>query len=348
MRQASAGPDCGAQAVKPVIALDAMGGDRAPAEIVAGGVRAAAELDVSILLVGRPDAIAAHLPDGVAPVGVEVLAASEVIAMDDEPAAAVRTKKDSSLVRCARAVKDGQAHAMVGAGNTGATMAAALLGMGRIKGVHRPAIAVPLPVFGTTRAQLLVDGGATVDPQPVWLVEWAMLARAYARVRLGVDEPTVGLLSNGEEPGKGDALRKAAAPLLADVKGWVGNVEGRDLLRPSADVILTDGFTGNVALKTVEGALAGLAGLVFGVLDEPAFASLADALKLRMLEAAAPLLPDSTGGALLLGVNGVCIISHGASSATAIVNAVRVARDCVDAGVIDRLTEAAHELAGRT
>jgi glycerol-3-phosphate acyltransferase PlsX len=347
MREANVGPEAGGLAVKPVIALDAMGGDRAPAEIVAGGLRAAAELDVDILLVGRPDAIAAHLPDGQVAEGVDVLAASEVIAMDDEPATAVRSKKDSSLVRCARAVKDGRAQAMVGAGNTGATMAAALLGMGRIRGIHRPAIAVPLPVFGSERAQLLVDGGATVDPQPIWLVEWAVLARAYARVRLGVDEPTVGLLSNGEEAGKGDALRKAVTPMLAEVKGWVGNVEGRDLLRPSADVILTDGFTGNVALKTVEGAMAGLAGLVFGVLDEPAFASLADALKLRMLEAAAPLLPDNTGGALLLGVNGVCIISHGASSATAIVNAVRVARDCVAANVIDRLTEASHELAGR-
>ncbi len=331
----------------PVIALDAMGGDRAPAEIVAGGVRAAAELDVEILLVGRPDAIAAHLPGGELPEHVSVLEASEVIAMDDEPAAAVRTKKDSSLVRGARAVRDGRAAALVGAGNTGATMAAALLGFGRIRGVHRPAIAVPLPMFGAGRAQLLIDGGATVDPQPEWLVEWAMLGREYARVRLGVDEPTVALLSNGEEPGKGDALRKAAWPLLAEVKGWVGNVEGRDLLRASADVIVTDGFTGNVALKTVEGALAGLAGMVFGVLDEPAWASVADALKLRMLEAAAPLLPDNTGGALLLGVDGVCIISHGASSATAIVNAVRVARDCVAANVVDRLTDAARDLAGR-
>jgi glycerol-3-phosphate acyltransferase PlsX len=333
--------------VKPVIALDAMGGDRAPAEIVAGGVRAAAELGVGILLVGVPDAITEHLPGGVAPAGVEIVAASEVIAMEEEPASAVRTKKDSSLVRCARVVKEGQAHAMVGAGNTGATMAAALLGMGRIKGVHRPAIAVPLPVFGADRSQLLIDGGATVDPQPEWLVEWATLGREYARTRLGVAEPTVGLLSNGEEPGKGDALRKAAFPLLAQVKGWVGNLEGRDLLKVSADVIVTDGFTGNVALKTVEGALSGLAGLVFGVLDEPAFASVADALKLRMLEAATPLLPDSTGGALLLGINGVCVISHGASSATAIVNAVRVARDCVEAGVIDRLTDAARELVGQ-
>ena len=128
-------------------------------------------------------------------------------------------------------MKDGRAQALVGAGNTGATMAAALLGFGRIRGVHRPAIAVPLPMFGADRPQLLIDGGATVDPQPEWLVEWALLGREYARVRLGVDEPTVALLSNGEEPGKGDALRKAAWPLLAEVKGWVGNVEGRDLLR---------------------------------------------------------------------------------------------------------------------
>jgi glycerol-3-phosphate acyltransferase PlsX len=199
-------------------------------------------------------------------------------------------------------------------------------------------------MFGADRSQLLIDGGATVDPQPEWLVEWALLGREYARMRLGVEEPTVALLSNGEEPGKGDALRKAAWPLLSEGKGWVGNVEGRDLVRASADVIVTDGFTGNVALKTVEGALSGLAGMVFGVLDEPAFAELADALKLRMLEAAAPLLPDNTGGALLLGVNGVCVISHGASSSTAIFNAVRVARDCVTAGIVDRLTTAAREL----
>src|SRR5690349_15307116 len=173
-----------------------MGGDRAPGEIVAGGLRAAAELDVDVLLVGQPDAIAPHLPGGNAPDRVAVLAASEVIAMDDEPASAVRTKKDSSLVRGARAVKDGTAHALVGAGNTGATMAAALLGFGRIRGVHRPAIAVPLPVFGEDRMQLLVDGGATIDPDPEWLVEWAELARAYARVRIGVSEPTIGLLSN--------------------------------------------------------------------------------------------------------------------------------------------------------
>jgi glycerol-3-phosphate acyltransferase PlsX len=325
-----------------VIAIDAMGGDRAPAEIIAGALQAVDACDVDVLLVGASDALRAHLPDGRAPARVELLEVAQVIEMDEEPAAAVRTKKDSSIVRAAEAVRDGRAAAMVGAGNTGATMAAALLRCGRIKGVHRPAIAVPIPVFGEGRLQLLVDGGATVDPDPEWLVEWAELARAYARIRLDVAEPTIGLLSNGEEPGKGDALRKRASELFAEVKGFVGNVEGRDVARRSADVIITDGFTGNVTLKTLEGAVMGLAGLVFGVVDEPdaPWAGAADALKLRLLEAAAPLLPDNTGGAVLLGIEGVCVISHGSSSATAIVNAVRVARDCVNADVVSALREA--------
>jgi glycerol-3-phosphate acyltransferase PlsX len=327
--------------VPPVIAIDAMGGDRAPAEIVAGALAAVEACDVDVLLVGPSDILRAHLPDARVPARVELLDASEVIGMDEEPAAAVRTKKDSSIARAAEAVRDGRAAAMVGAGNTGATMAAALLRFGRIKGVHRPAIALPIPVFGEDRIQLLVDGGATVDPDPEWLVEWAELARAYARVRLGVPEPTIALLSNGEEPGKGDALRKRAAGLFADVKGFVGNVEGRDLMRRCADVVVTDGFTGNVALKTMEGTVMGLAGLVFGVVDEPGtpWADAAKALKLRLLEAASSLLPDNTGGAMLLGVEGVCVISHGSSSATAIVNAVRVARDCIRADVVVKLRE---------
>ena len=326
---------------RPVVAIDAMGGDRAPAEIVAGALRCLDEADVDVLLVGDPDAIAAHLPDA-APRGLDVLAASEVIEMHEEPAAAVRTKRASSIVLAAQAVRDGRADAMVGAGNTGATMAAALFAYGRIKGIARPAIAVPIPVPGSSQRQLLVDGGATVDPDPEWLVQWARLGRAYATVRLGVDDPSVALLSNGEEPGKGDQLRKAAFELLRDgVEHFVGNVEGRDLARASADVIVTDGFTGNVALKTFEGALLSMAGLVFGVLDEPAFAEFATPVKLRLLEAAADLLPDNTGGALLLGVKGVCIISHGSSSASAIVNAARVARTCVDTGVVDRLIAAA-------
>lgn len=335
----------GGSATRPVVAIDAMGGDRAPGEIVAGAVDAARDLDVDILLSGPPDVVEPLLPAGT-PGSLELLPASEVIAMHEEPASAVRAKKDASLVRCAEAVRDGRAHAMVGAGNTGATMAAALLRMGRIRGVHRPAIAVPVPVPGSHRRNLLVDAGATVDPEPGWLTQWAELGREYARVRLGVDEPTVGLLSNGEEPGKGDRLRKEAFALLTTVKGFAGNVEGRDLMRPVVDVVVTDGFTGNVALKTLEGAMFGIAGLVFEVLDEPAWSEVAGALKLRLLEAAAPLLPDNTGGAVLLGVRGVCVISHGSSSSAAIVSAVRVAAESVRAGVVDRLTEVIRQGAG--
>ncbi len=321
-----------------------MGGDRAPDAIIDGARRAIDDIGVDVLLFGDEARLRAHLgtsDTGALPDHLDIVHTSETIAMDDDPAATVRAKRDSSIVRCAEAVRDGRADAFVGAGNTGATMAAALLRFGRIPGVARPAIAVPIPIPGADRRQLLVDGGATVDPDPEWLVQWARLGQAYAKVRLGLDAPTVGLLSNGEEPGKGDALRKAAFPLLAEgVKDFVGNVEGRDLARVSADVIMTDGFTGNVALKTLEGAMQAMAGLVFGVVDEPAFATVADALRLRLLEAAADLLPDNTGGALLLGVRGVCIISHGSSSASAIVNAVRVAHTCIEADVVARLTEA--------
>ncbi|MDQ1521314.1 MAG: phosphate acyltransferase [Actinomycetota bacterium] len=323
---------------RPVIAVDAMGGDRAPEEIVDGARQASEQLDVDVVLVGLPSAIEPLLPSGAG--GVTIEPASEVIAMGEDPASAVRSKKDSSIVRSAEVVRDGRADAMVGAGNTGATMAAALLRFGRISGVARPAIAVPIPIAGTGRRQLLVDAGATVDPEPEWLVQWARLGREYARVRLGVDDPTIALLSNGEEAGKGDALRKSAFTLLSGEKGFIGNVEGRDLARVSADVIVTDGFTGNVALKTIEGSMFGIAGLVFSVLDEPEWGDAGARIKLRMLEAASDLLPDNTGGALLLGVKGVCVISHGSSSAGAIVNAVRVARDSVTANVVERMTAA--------
>ncbi len=323
---------------RPVVAIDAMGGDHAPEAIVLGGLRACSELDIDVVLFGDEAAIRAAMPDGPLPDGVTITGTTQVIAMHDEPVSAVRSKRDSSMVRAAEAVRDGFADALVGAGNTGATMASALLRFGRIPGVARPAIAVPLPVPGSKRKQLLVDGGATVDPEPAWLVQWALLGQAYATVRMGVVSPTVALLSNGEEAGKGDALRKAAFPLLeAAVENFVGNVEGRDLSAETADVVVTDGFTGNVALKTLEGALMSMAGLVFGVLDAPDFAEHSMPIKLRILEAAVDLLPDNTGGALLLGVQGVCIISHGSSSSDAIVNACRVARSCVEADVVAKL-----------
>ena len=325
--------------MRAVIAVDAMGGDNAPAAIVAGACDAAATLDVGVLLVGPEAAIREHLPEGACPPGVEILDCSEVIAMDEEPAHAVRTKKDSSIVRCAEAVRDGRAHAMVGAGNTGATMAGALLRMGRIEGVSRPAIAVPVPVPGSY-PQLLIDGGATVDCAPEWLVQFALLGRAYASVRLDLEAPTVGLLSNGEEAGKGDELRKKVFPLLEAVPGFIGNCEGRDLVSNRPDVVVTDGFTGNVALKTLEGAMKAIAGMVLTVLGRPEYAEAAAVVMPGLLEAAGELQPDATGGAALLGLNGICIISHGSSSPVAILNAIRVATESHEGEIVRHQREA--------
>jgi glycerol-3-phosphate acyltransferase PlsX len=322
------------------VAVDAMGGDRAPGEIVAGALQAVLELDVAVLLVGRPDAITPLLPSGEPPDGVEVVSASEVVGMHDDPASSVRTKKDSSIARSAEAVRDGRAHAMVGAGNTGATMASALLRWGRIKGIARPGIAVPIPVPGS-HPQILIDGGATVDCDPEWLLQFARMAGEYARARFDIEAPTIGLLSNGEEAGKGDDLRKRAYALLEPLPGFIGNVEGRDLMANRPDVVVTDGFTGNVALKTLEGALRQVAGLVFGVLEStPEAKEAGTVVAPLLLAAAADLDPDATGGAVLLGIDGVCVISHGSSSARAIVNAIRVAVECVEADVVGRISGA--------
>lgn len=323
-----------------VIAIDAMGGDRAPDEIVAGALDAASTLGVEVLLVGREDDVRAALPDGAPPDGVEIVAASEVVAMDEDPATGVRRKKDSSLVRAAEAVRDGRAAAMVSAGNTGAAMGAAVLRMGRIKGVARPAIAAPIPVPGATPTVLL-DAGATVDCKPEWLAQFGRMGGEFARIRFGLDQPRVGLLSNGEEASKGDELRKAAHELFeAQVPGFVGNVEGRDVMTDAVDVVVTDGFTGNVLLKGFEGSLRMLIDLVFGVLSETEEAKkAAEVIMPSLLDAAADLDPDNTGGAMLLGVDGVAVISHGSSSATAIVNATRVAAESVDAGIVDRLKQ---------
>ncbi len=322
------------------IAVDAMGGDRAPTEIVAGARQARSELGVPIVLVGRPDEIGD-------PGDLEVVTASEVIPMDADAGSSVRTMKDSSLVRSAELVRDGRASAMVSAGNTGATMASALLRMGRIKGVARPAIATPLPVPGATPTVFL-DAGANAECQPGWLVQFAQMGAVYARDRYGVERPTVGLLSIGEESSKGTSLVKETHAILATTPAleaagaeFVGNVEGRDLMTGDTHVVVTDGFTGNVALKTLEGGLQMLIGSILGVFDTNDETREASG---RLLPYLLPLYetmnPDNVGGAMLLGVNGVCIISHGSSSARAIVNAVRVAAEMVDHGVVDELRAA--------
>lgn len=315
-----------------------MGGDKAPEEIVAGAHRAVAELGVPVLLVGQPEVLEPLAGD------LEVLPASEVIAMDADPGASVRRMKDSSLVRAAEAVRDGKASAMISAGNTGATMASALLRMGRIKGVNRPAIATPIPVPGHTPTVLL-DAGANSECQAEWLLQFAQMGAAFARERYGIEEPRVGLLSIGEEPTKGTPLVKethqlleASGALRAAGARFVGNVEGRDVMTPDVDVVVTDGFTGNVVLKTLEGGMRTLVGAIFEAFGStPETQAAAEVLLPALLPLYGSVDPDNTGGAMLLGLEGICLISHGSSSATAIVNAVRVAKELLEADIVERL-----------
>ena len=320
------------------IAVDAMGGDHAPGAIVAGA-RAAAAAGTPVVLVGPP-----HLGD-LADIGdLPLIEASEVIEMDEDGGRAVRRKKDATLVRAAEAVRDGAASAMVSAGNTGATMASALLRMGRVKGVNRPAIATIIPYPGG-EPTVLLDAGANAEVQADWLVQFAQMGSVFSHHRFGVDSPRVGLLSIGEEPGKGDSLRKETYSLLEAAAGeelnFIGNVEGRDVMSDTADVIVTDGFTGNVVLKTLEGGMrAVVAALLNAFTSEPQYQEHADALMPALLPLYETLDPEAYGGAMLLGVDGVCIISHGSSSERAIVNAIQVAREMVDADVVGEISAA--------
>jgi glycerol-3-phosphate acyltransferase PlsX len=318
------------------VAVDAMGGDKAPAEIVAGARRAFEEHGVGVVLVGPADQVG---DTG----GLELVACTEVIAMDEDPAGAVRRKKDSSLLRAAELVRDGKASAMVSAGNTGATMASALFRMGRLPGVVRPCIATPLPRLGRTPA-VLVDAGANAECSPAMLVQFAQMGAAYVAARFGTDSPTVGLLSIGEEPSKGTGLVKETHVLLSDGGAgfeFVGNLEGRDLLPSPADVVVTDGFTGNVALKALEGSLRFLFDTLLWVFaTDDATKAAAEVLLPHLLPLAGELEPENTGGAMLLGVDGVCVISHGSSNATAMLNAVLLAHECATRGLADHVAAA--------
>jgi glycerol-3-phosphate acyltransferase PlsX len=230
---------------------------------------------------------------------------------------------------------------MVSAGNTGATMASALLRMGRLKGVQRPAIATPIPVPGSTPT-VLIDAGANAECTPAYLVQFAQMGSAFAAQRYGLASPRVGLLSIGEEETKGTPLVKETHALLGGTGlNFIGNVEGRDIMSDTVDVVVTDGFTGNVALKTLEGGLKFLVNAVLGAMSSSEEAkSVSHVLLDALAPVATELDPDTTGGAMLLGVDGVCIISHGSSSARAIVNAVRVAAEMVESGLVARLQEA--------
>jgi len=314
------------------VAVDALGGDKAPAEIVEGAKQAVAA-GIPVLLVGPAD-----LADrGDLPLHV----ATEFIDMHEDPASSVRNKKDSTLVVSADLVRDGIASAMISAGNTGATMASALLRMGRIKGVKRPAIATPIPVPGSTPTVML-DAGANAEVEAEWMTQFAVMGSVYANARYGIERPRVGLLSIGEEPGKGDTLRKKSFELLSAMSdiNFIGNVEGRDIMTPDVDVVVTDGFTGNVALKTLEGTMRMIVKELFASIGQPQYKEHADALMPALLDLYSKFDPDSTGGAILLGVDGVCIISHGSSSARAMLNGIKVAKDMVDCDMVGLIANA--------
>ncbi len=313
------------------VAVDAMGGDDAPGVVVEGALEAVRE-GLDVVLVGRRDAIVAAGGES-----LDIIEASEVIEMSEEPSRAVRTKRDSSISLAVNAVRDGAASAIVSAGNTGAVAAAALLRLRRLPGVARPAIATAFPVPGGHTARVLLDSGAMADCNAQWLHQFARLGSAYSRIRFGVAAPSVGLLSIGEEPEKGNLLVKETHKLLAadDEIDFFGNIEGRDVLDGPVDVVVTDGFTGNVLLKSLEGTASFFVRLILERLSEGGPAG-AEALRL-LAPLANELSPDNVGGAMLLGVRGVCVIAHGSSSPTAVTNAIRVAHHMVEADLLGEL-----------
>jgi len=309
------------------VAVDAMGGDRGPGEIVAGAIDARTDTLTPVLFGSA--GLDAH--------GLELVATDGVIEMDEKPAEAVRSKPGSSLVAAVRAVAEGRADAVVSAGNTGAMLAAGLLELRRLPGVMRPAIAVPIPA--KNGPSVLIDAGANADARPEHLLQFATMGAVFAEEILGVENPEVRLLSIGEEPQKGNQLTLEAHELLAASDlNFAGNTEGRDILLGAADVVVTDGFTGNVTLKLLEGAIRTLLealreeieatprGKLGGLLIRPA------ARRLRH-----KLDPDTYGGAYLLGLRGLAVIAHGNSSRTAMANAIRLAARGVEHDVVARL-----------
>jgi phosphate acyltransferase len=313
----------------PRIAVDALGGDRGPEEVVAGAVQAAAD-GIDVLIVGPP---------GLETRGLPLREALEVIEMADKPTDAVRSKPDSTLVSAIRAVADGEADAIVSAGNTGAVLAAGLLHLRRLPGVLRPAIAVSIPA--RDGPSMLLDAGANADARAEHLLQFAHMGAVFCEEILDIENPSVRLLSIGEEDEKGSALVLDAHALLRESSlNFAGNAESRDLLKGAADVIVTDGFTGNIALKLLEGTIRE----VLDALREEITATTSGKLGGLLIKPAARRLrtrldPDTHGGAYLLGLKGLAVIAHGNSSARAIANAIRLAARGVDHQVVERLAE---------
>lgn len=327
------------------IVVDAMGGDNAPGEIVAGALMAVGGLGVELTLVGQTGAIRNEMQGTAEVKGLRIVEAPEVIEMDEHPTDAVKAKPNSSINVGLRMVKEGKADAFVTAGNTGASMAAALLTLGRIKGIGRPALATIFPT-GEGRLTMLLDVGANADCRPIHLVQFAYMGAAYMERMFGVSNPKVGLLSIGEEDSKGNQLTiEVNQALRASRLNFIGNVEGKDLTRGVCDVAVMDGFTGNVVLKTAEG------------MAEMLFTELRKAVELTPWNKAAGLILMSElrkvkrrldyaeyGGAQLVGVDGIVVIGHGRSNARAVFSAIRAARDAVNNKVLDTLREVAREI----
>jgi phosphate acyltransferase len=322
------------------IAVDAMGGDHAPKAEVDGSIRAAKTLGVKILLVGKQDVLRAELSqhgDWQA-LPIEILHASEQVTMEDSAAKAVRSKRDSSIRVASRLVRDGVAHGVVSAGNTGAVMATAKMVQGMVPGVDRPALASAFPTLKGTPV-VVVDVGANVDCSPRMLAQFAVMGDIYSRVAFRKPKPRVGLLSIGEEEHKGNELTRAATPLLKALPlHFIGNVEGGDIFTGDLDVIVCDGFVGNVALKVGEG----LVDMIYQMLRESLEATITRKIGYVLSRTAFQdfkkrLDYSEHGGAPLLGVKGVCIITHGRSNANAIKNAIRVAKELAGGKINERI-----------
>jgi glycerol-3-phosphate acyltransferase PlsX len=313
------------------VALDGFGAEQG-FDVLAEGARMAAADGIRIRVFGPPGELGL---DGVD--GIEVLATSEWIGNEEEPVSAVRAKKGASVVRAAADVAEGRAEAMASPGSTGATMAAATFGLRRLKGVQRPALAVQLPVPG--KAVLFLDVGANVEVRAQHLVQFAFLGAAFSQAVLGVERPRVGLLSVGEEAGKGREEVIAAHEILSVAAGidFAGNVEGRDLPAGVADVVVADGFTGNVALKLMEGTAKTVTGAIRDAARSNPLAALGGLLMRPALGGLRrELHPDTTGGAILLGLRGIAVVGHGSSGARGIANAVRLAARCVEVDAVGR------------
>jgi len=323
-----------------LIALDAMGGDRAPHEAVAGAVQAARHLDCAIALVGPRALLEAELARyEPLPSGLQIIEASQNVEMDESSARAVRKKRDASINVAMRLLKEGEVAAVVSAGNTGAVVTSALLNLGRLPGIHRPAIGALLP--SSEHGALILDAGANAECKPAYLVQFAHMGSAYMRRMFGMARPRVGLLNIGEEENKGNELaREVYQKLRRTHLNFIGNVEGKDIAKGAVDVVVTDGFTGNVAVKISEASVGFVVDLIRDVLTTRLQYKLAAlALRQAFYDVRQRIDYSEYGGVPLLGVKGVVIVAHGRSDANAFKNALRSAAEAVAAGILEELAE---------